>query len=250
MQGAQGRAGVRAEPVGQVTPYAVVGGQGLRRAARVAQGPDPQRLERLVQRLPRAQRGQLRQGALGLAEGQRRREPAPARLHPYGVPAGGLRGRVGQVREGGSAPQGEGLVVQDGGLGRVPRLAAGPGQPFEAVQVDVLAFGGQPVPAVGGQYGAVPQRPAQPAHQGLQGAHGVGRRGAVPHLVDQQPGRHRPPRAQRERRQERTQARPAHGHGSPVVAEGLGGAENRVTHRPIVPGPRLTPEPFSPPGPG
>ncbi len=250
VQGAQGRSGVRAEPVGQVPAYVVVGGQRLRGAARVAQGPDPQRLERLVQGLPRAQLGQLRQGVLGPAQGQGRGEPAPARLHPYGLPARGLRGRVGQVREGGAAPQGEGLLVQGGRLGRVRCLGAGQGQPLEAVQVDVLALGGQPVAAGGGQHGRVPQRPSQPRHQRLQGGHGVGRRVAVPHLVDQQPGRYHPPRAQRERGQERTQAGSADGHGGPVVAEDLGGAENRVTHRPIVPGPRLGPEQFSVRAPG
>ncbi|KOU31144.1 hypothetical protein ADK53_26390 [Streptomyces sp. WM6373] len=250
VQGAQGRAGVRAEPVGEVPADLVVGGQGLRRAARVAQGADPQRLERLVQRLARAQRGQLRQALLGLAQGQGRREPAPARVHPYGLPARGLRGRVGQVREGRAAPQGEGLLVPGGGLGRVQCLGAGPGQPLEAVQVDVLPLGDQLVAALGGQHGRVPQRPAQSAHQGLQGGHGIGRRVGVPHLVDQQPHRHHPSRAQRERRQEGAQTRAADGYGGPVVAEGLGGAENRIAHRPIVPGARPGPEPFSVRGPG
>ncbi len=61
MQGAQFRARVRAEPVRQEASYVLVGGQGLRRAARVAQGAQAQGLEGLVQRVGVAQGGQLGQ---------------------------------------------------------------------------------------------------------------------------------------------------------------------------------------------
>ncbi len=245
MQGPQFRARVRAQPVGQLPAEAVVLGQRLGRAARVAQGPDAQGVQRLVQRLLRAHRGQLRQAPLRLAHGQARREPPPARVHPYGLPARGLRGRVRQVGEGRPAPQGEGLLVQGRRLGRVRRLASGPDQPLEAVQVDVLALGDQLVAALRGAHGRVPERPPQPGDQRLQGRHRVGRRIAVPHLDHEQPGGHHPPRPQRERCQERPKACSADGDGGPVVVDGLGGSEDRVTHRPIVPVPGTGPTQFS-----
>ncbi len=245
VQGAQLRARVRAQPVGQLPAYDVVRGQRLRRAARVAQGPDAQRVQRLVHRVLRAQRGQLRQGPLCLAQRQGRGQPAPARVRPYGLPARGLRARVRQVGEGRAAPQGEGLVVPGRRLGRVAGRAPGADQPLEAVQVDVLPRGGQLVAALRGPHGCVPERPPQPGDQRLQGGHRVGGRIRVPHLGDEQPGRHHPPRPQRERGQQRPKARSADGHGGPVVVVGLGGSEDRVTHRPIVPAAGPGPTPFS-----
>ncbi len=241
VQGPQGRARVRAQAGGEGAADGVVGGQCLRRAPRVLQRADPQDLERLVQRALLAQGGQLREGALGLAQGQGRREPAPARVQAYGLPPGGLGRRVREIRQRRAAPQRQGLVVQGGRLGRVLRRGSGPREPLEAVQVDVLARRDQQVPAVRRAHRPVSQRPPQPGHQRLQRGRRIRRPVRVPHLGHEHVHRHRPPRAQRERRQQRPQARSADGDGGPVVADGLGSAENRVAHRPIVTGPRPGP---------
>ncbi len=111
------------------------------------------------------------------------------RLH-----AGRLGGAVGQPgQRGAAAPQGEGVVEHGGRLGGV---AVGQGaqalayQPLETVQVDVVGRGGEPVAAVGGGDRVRAQHAAQPAHQGLHRAGGVGGRVAVPDLLHQQADRH------------------------------------------------------------
>ncbi|RPK53106.1 hypothetical protein EES37_02215 [Streptomyces sp. ADI91-18] len=237
VQGAQGGARVGAEAAGQLPAERVVGGQRLRRAAGVAQGADAEGVERLVQGGGRAQRGQLRERGLRLPEVEGGGEPAPARLRPQCLPPGGLRRPVRQRGQRRPAPQGEPLVVQGGRLGRVGGLGGRPGEAFEAVQVDVLPVGGQGVPALPGAHGRLPERPPQPGHQRLQRGHGVRGRVAVPYVGDERAHRHRPPRPQRERGQQRPQACSADGDGGAVVADGLGGAENRVAHRPILPDP-------------
>ncbi|AWZ17533.1 hypothetical protein DRB96_41775 [Streptomyces sp. ICC1] len=236
---AEGGARGGAQAAGQVAADLVVGGQCLRRAARVAQGADPQGLQRLVQRQPRAQRGQLGQGPFRLSQRQRGLQPAPAGLAPQRLPAGGLRLRPGQGAQRLAAPQGEGLVVQGGRVRRGGRGGRGrrAREPLEAVQVDVVAGAGEHVAALPRPHRLVPERPPQPSHQRLEGGRAVGRRVAVPDLGDERARRHRPPGPQRERGQERAQARPADGDGAPVVADGLGGAENRIAHRSIVSGP-------------
>ncbi|EFL14850.1 predicted protein [Streptomyces sp. C] len=238
MEGAEGRARVRAEAGGEVLTDRLVGGQRLRRAARRTQGPDPQHLQGLVQGLPRTQLGQLREGRRRFAQRQRRAQAAPARVHPYGLPARGLGRRVGEGGQRGAPPQRERLVVQGRRPGRVRVRRGGAREPFEAVQVDVLPLRLQLVAALHGPHGRVSQRPPQPPDQRLERGDGVGRRVGVPHLGDQHPGRDRAAGTQGEGGQERAQACSADGDGAAVVADGLGVAENRVAHRPILPGPR------------
>ena len=156
MQGAQFRARVGAEAVGEAVSYVLVGRQRLRGAARVAQGAQPQGLERLVQGVAVAQRGQFGQRLLGPAEGEGGGEAGAPGVQAAGLPAGRLGAAVGEVGEGRAAPQREGVVEEGGGLGRVA-VGQRPGalrrEPLEAVQVDVVGRGAQPVAA------ARPRRP-------------------------------------------------------------------------------------------
>ncbi|SEC71036.1 hypothetical protein SAMN04490357_2696 [Streptomyces misionensis] len=233
VQGAQFGAGVGAQAVGDQPADVLVGGECLGRAAEVAQGAQAQRLERLVQRVGVAQGGQLGQGRLRLAEGEGGGEPGAPGVETAGLPAGGLRGAVGQIGEGRSVPQGEGIVQEGGGLGRVALGQGGEavaGEPVEAGEVDVVRGGGEPVAALGGGDGVRAERPAQPAHQGLERPGGVGGRVRAPHLVHQHTRRHGPPGAQRQHAEQRTQPRPADRNGRAVGAERLGGAEQAVTH--------------------
>lgn len=250
VEGPQFGARVGAQAGGEVPADGVVGGQCLRRPARVPQRPDPQDLERLVQRALPAQDGQFREGPLGLAQGQGRREPAPARVHAHGLPADGLGRRFGQVRQCRAAPQRQGLVIAGGRLGGVLRGGSGPDEPLEAVQVDVLARGDEEVAALHRAHRPVSQRLPQPAHQGLERGRGVRRPVTVPHLRHEEVRLHRPSGAQRERGQQRAQACSADGDGCPVVAAGLGSTENRVTHGPIVAGPTPWPVLLLAPCPG
>jgi hypothetical protein len=118
------------------------------------------------------------------------------------------------------------------------------------VEVDVLAGGGQQVAAVDGVHGGPAQRPAQPPDQGLERGGGIGGRVPVPDLGDQQLRRDGPAGPQGERGQQGPQPCAAHRERGAVVLEGLGGAENRITHRVIVPVPPPGPELFSVTGPG
>ncbi len=243
MQGAQGRARGGAEAVVEQGADLLVRGQRLGGASGVPQRPDAEDLERFVERVGVAEHGQFRQRLPRSAQGEERPERGPPCVEPAGLPAGRGRRTVGEIGEGGPAPQGEGLPQDGEGVGGVAVLqgpAPLPRQPLEAVQVHGVRRGGEPVAARHGLDGAVAQGPPQPSDQGLEGAGRVGGRVAVPHLVDEDPGRDRPSGAQREDGEQGAQPRPAEGDGRAVVAECPGGAEDAVVHGPIVRDGRLT----------
>ncbi|SCF67106.1 hypothetical protein GA0115280_106378 [Streptomyces sp. Cmuel-A718b] len=233
MQAAQGRSRAGAEAVVEQGADLLVRGQRLGGASGVPQGPDAQGLERFVERVGVAEHGQLRQRLPRSAEGEERPERGPPGVEPAGLPAGRDRRAVGQIGEGRPVPQGEGLSQGGEGAGGVAVLQ-GPaplaGQPLEAVQVHGVRRGGEPVAALHGFDGAVPQGPPQPADQGLERTGRVGGRVAVPHLVDEVCGRDGPAGAQRENGEQGAQPRPAEGDGRAVVAECPGGAEDAVVH--------------------
>lgn len=233
MQGTQFGSRVGAETVGEELSYGFVARQCLRGAARVAQGAQAQDLEGLVQGVGVAEGGEVGEVLLGLAEGECRGEAGSVGVEAAGLPAGRLGGAVREVGEGGAAPEREGVVEDDGRLAGVAvgeRADALPGEPLEAVQVDVVGRRAQPVAALGGGDRVRAERPAQPAHQGLQRARGVGGRVRAPHLVDQYGRGHGPSRPQGEHGQQGTQPRPADRDGGAVATECLGGAENAVAH--------------------
>jgi hypothetical protein len=227
------RTRVRAQPVCQEAAYVLVRGQCLGRAARVAQRAQAEGLEGLVEGVGVAQGGQLGQGLVGAAEGEGGGVTGAQDVQVPGLPAGRLGGAVGQIGEDGAAPQGEGVVEDAGRLGGIAvgqRARALAGQPLEPVQVDVVGRGREPVPAVRRGDRVRAEGPAQPADQRLQRARRVGGRVAVPHLVDQQPGRHGTAGPQGEHGQQGAQPRAADGDGCAVGTECLGGAEDAIAH--------------------
>lgn len=76
--------------------------------------------------------------------------------------------------------------------------------------------------------------PPEPADERLQGAHRVGRRVAVPYLVDEHGGRNGAAGTQSEDGEQGAQPRPTDGDGRAVVAECLGRPEDAVAHAPIL----------------
>ncbi|CAM5441871.1 hypothetical protein SMICM304S_10692 [Streptomyces microflavus] len=239
VQAAQFGPGVGAEAFGEYGADLVVRRQRLGRASGVPQGPDAQGLERFVERVGGAERGQLPQGLVRPPEEAQRVEPGPPGAESAGLQAGGGRRTVGEVGERRPAPERQGLVEDGDGLDRVPLLqgpAPLPRQPLEPVQVHGVRRGGEPVAALHRLDGTPPQRPPQPPDQRLERPGRVGGRIAVPHLADQHSGRDGPPGVQREDGEQGAQPRPADGDGRTVVAECPGGAEDAVAHGPIVPG--------------
>lgn len=102
------------------------------------------------------------------------------------------------------------------------------------MQVDGVQVNGETV-AAGDGFDRVPAHGApEAADECLKGSGGVGGRVAVPHLVDEHPGRDRAPRAQGEHGEQGAQPRPAEGDGRAVGAEDAGGTEDAVVHGPIV----------------
>lgn len=234
VEGPQGGRGVRAEVFGQVPADVLVRVQRLSRPAGVPQGPDAQGLERLVERVLLAQRGESGQGLRRLPQGEGGTEAGAPGVQSEGFPAGGLRGAVRQVRERGAAPEREGLVEQPGGALGV-RGAQGPRalrrEALEAVGVHIPGGAGQPVSARRRDDGLVAERSPGPPDQGLQGGGPVGGRCPVPDLVDEDAGRDRAAGPQREHGQQGPQAGTADGDGGAVGAVGQGGAEDGVAHR-------------------
>ncbi len=102
------------------------------------------------------------------------------------------------------------------------------------MQVHGVRIGDEAVTVLRGLDRFPAQRAPEAAHECLQGARGVGRRVAVPHLVDEHPGRDRTSGAQREHGEQGAQPRPAEGDGRAVGTEGAGGTEDAVVHGPIV----------------
>ncbi|RPF33021.1 hypothetical protein EDD92_2919 [Streptomyces sp. TLI_185] len=224
---------VRSQAVRQEASYVLERGQGLRRAARVAQGAQAQGLEGFVEGVGVAQGGQFGQRLLGMAQGEGGGVAGAQGVEAAGVPAGRLRGAVGEVGQGGPVPQAEGVVEDDGRLGGVAvgeRARTLAGQPLETVQVDVVGPGREPVAALGGGDGVRAERPPQPADQRLQRTRRIGGRVTAPHLVDQDGGRHGAPGAQGQHGQQSTQPRPADRDRGAVGAERLSGAEDAIAH--------------------
>ena len=120
---------VRAEAVGEVrvrtASYAASASAGT---AGVAQGAQAQGLERLVERVVVAERGQFGQDLLGAAEREGRGEPGAAGVEAAGLPAGGSARAVRQVGEGRAAPQRE-RVVEDGRRPSPGRRRPAPARP-------------------------------------------------------------------------------------------------------------------------
>lgn len=237
VQAAQFGPGVGAEAVGEYGADLLVRRQRLGRPSGVPQGPDAQGLERFVERVGGAERGQLPQGLVRPPEDAQRLQPGPAGAEPAGLQAGGGRGTVGQVVQRRPAPERQGRVEDGDGFDRVALLqgpAPLPRQPLEPVQVHGVRLGGQPVATLHRLDGTPPQRPPQPPDQCLERTGRVGGRVAVPHLAHQDPGRDGPPGVQGEDGEQGAQPRPAEGDGRTVVAECPGGAEDAVAHGPIV----------------
>lgn len=224
---------VGSQPVREQLPYGLVGGQCLRRAARVAQGAQAEALEGFVEGVGVAQGGQFGESLVGLAEGEGGGVPGAQGVQSAGLGAGRLGRAVGQIGQRRTPPQGEGVVQDHGRLRGVAvgqRPHAVTGEPLETVQVDVVRRGRQPVTAVHGRHRVRADRPPQPPHQRLHRARRVGRRVAVPHLVHQEAHRDGPAGPQSEHGQQRTQARPADRDGRTVGAECLRGAEDAIAH--------------------
>lgn len=237
MQGAQFDARVGAEPVGEHGAHLVVRGQRLSRTPGVAQGAQPERLERFVDGVLAAELGQLRQHPFGPAEGERGSDAGAAGVEPPGRPADRDGVAVREVGEHRSAPQVQRVVEDAHGLRRIALLQGPrplPREPLEPVQVDGVRFGGQPVAVLRRGDRRMAERPPEPSHECLQGARRVRGRVPVPHLVDEHGGRHRPAGPQRENGEQGAQPRPADGDGRAVVAECLGGTEDAVAHAPIL----------------
>ncbi|TXS32470.1 MFS transporter [Streptomyces sp. ms191] len=246
VEGAQVRAGVRAEAVREETADLLVRLERLRAAAGRPQRADPQGLQRLVERVLGRHGRQGRERGPGAAEGHVRGEPVPARLRVPLLRADdqGVAGTAREVGERGPVPQPEGLVQDPGRPGRVP-VGQGPGpvrgQLLEHVQVDVLRGRGEPVPAAGGGQDGVPAEGlAQPPDQRLQRRRAlrVPRRHALPDPGDERPGAHVPPAGGGQHRQQGPQPGTAERGLAAVVPDRPAGTEDSVAriHRPILPG--------------
>ncbi len=175
VQGAQFGPGVRAEPVREGRAHLLVRRQGLGGPSGRSQGADPQGLEGFVEGLSGGEGGERREDLVGPSQGQVGGEPVAARprvplFDPYDQ---GIRVPAREVGEGGAAPEPEGLVEQGGGPPGVPGgQGGGPvgGEPLEAVQVDVVAGGGEAVAAGLRGDGLPAQGPAQPADEAWSAA--------------------------------------------------------------------------------
>lgn len=93
----------------------------------------------------------------------------------------------------------------------------------------------------------MPQRAPQPPDEGLDRAHRVRGRIAVPYLVDEYADRDRTPGPQGQHGQQRAQPRTAERDGGAVVVKCLSGAEYPIVHPPIVTRCRTGPAQQEPP---
>ena len=194
-----------------------------------------QGLQRLVQRVGGGQLGQLGQRA---CPARPRASSAASRARRASSRSASLRTaacrRVGQVGEGRAAPQGQRVVEQPGRLRRVAvgqRPGALVGEPLEAVEVDVVAGGRQPVAAVDGADRVVPEGPPQPPDQRLQRRRSRRRAGRRP-TPRRSARRGAPGRARSASAVSSARSRaPRAGAGVPSSREGLRGAEDAVADR-------------------
>ena len=200
--------------------HALVGGQRVGLAAGGGERRDQLRGQPLVQRVLGAQRLELRDEPVAVAEREVGRDAVGQRRQPQIVqPRRGGRGEavVDEVGERRSAPQRQRLAQQLAGARVVAAGAGGAAvgdQALEALRVDLHV---EPVAAGRGRdEPAVAERPAQPRDERLQGVHLVGREVLLPQRVDQLAGRDRAPGLEREAGQQRAQAAAADGDGAPV----------------------------------
>lgn len=108
VQGAEFRAGVGAEAVGQGAAGGFVCGEGVGGTARVAQGADEEGVQRFVVRVCRGQFLQVGYRVPAPAQSQVRLDTRAGRLQAQGLRAGAGGAAVREVGEGRAAPQGEG----------------------------------------------------------------------------------------------------------------------------------------------
>ncbi len=238
MQGPEFRARVGAEGVGEGAAGGLVGGEGVGRAARVAQGADEEGVQGLVVRVGGGQFPQLRYGLPGAAQGQGRGGAGAGRLQAQGLGAGG-GGAVGEVGEGGAVPEGEGPGEGAVGGGRIAGgegLGAGVGEAFEDVEVHVVLGRFEAVAARGGGDGVSAEGTAEPADEGLEGGGGVLGRVVRPDLLDEGVGGGGPAGAQGEGGEKGAEALAADGYGGALVVRRLGYAQDSVPHLVIVAG--------------
>lgn len=164
---------------GEGTADGLVGGEGLRRAARGAQGTQVEGVQGLVEGVLGDELGQRGERVLGPAEGYGGGQPvAPGPgAAPFGPEGEGVGVAVGEVGERGAPPQAQGLVEE---LGRPPRAAsvqlAGGGVrvPLEEEVVDLLGcLDDEPVAAGirGDRVG--PEGTPQAPDEGLEGGQAV-----------------------------------------------------------------------------
>ncbi|CAM5718311.1 hypothetical protein SCANM63S_09378 [Streptomyces canarius] len=238
VQGLEFRARVGAEGVGEGTAGGLVGGEGVGRAARVAQGTDEEGVQGLVVRVDGGQFPQLRYGLPGAAEGQGRGGAGAGRLQAQGLGAGG-GGAVGEVGEGRAVPEGEGLGEGAVGGGRVAGgegLGAGVGEAFEDVEVHLVLGRFEAVTARGGGDGVPAEGTAEAADEGLEGGGGVLGRVVRPDLLDEGVGGGGAAGAEGQGGEESPQAPAADGYGGALVVCRLGHAQDSVPHLVIVAG--------------
>lgn len=230
---------VRSQLVREQLSYRLVRGQRLRRAARVAQGAQPEGLEGFVEGVGVAEGGQFGERLVGVAEGERGGVTGAQGVQPTGLRARRLGRTVGQIGQGRTPPQSEGVVQDHGRLRGVTvgqRPHAVTGEPLETVQVDVVLPRRQPVAAVHRGDRVRPERAPEPPDQRLQRAGGVGRWIVTPHLVHEQAHGDGTAGPQSENGQQRAQTRAADRDGRTVGTECLGGAEDAIAHGAIVSG--------------
>lgn len=233
-----GGARVGAQAVGEGAAGGLVGGEGVRCAVRVAQGADEEGVQRLVVRVRRGQFLQVRYGLVGVAQAHRRLDTGSGRLKVQRVRAG-CGGAVGEVREGGAAVQGEGLVQGVGGGLRVAVVEGRRALSYQALedeQVDVVLGRRQAVAAGGEGDRVLAEGAAEAADQGLEGGGGVVRRGVRPDLVDESVGGGDAAGAQGQGGEQGPESGAGYGYGGAVVVVGLGDAQDSVPHRIIVAG--------------
>lgn len=151
MEAAQGRARTRAQAVCQEGADLFVGGQGLGGAPGVPQGAEAEGLEGFVEGVGVAEGGEVGEGGVCTAQGEGGGEAGAVGVEAAGLPAGGLGRAVGEVGERRALPEGERVVEDVGGLGRVAvgeRAGTLVRETFEAVQVDVVRGGREAIAAV------------------------------------------------------------------------------------------------------
>ncbi len=254
---AQGRAGIRAEPVGEALADAFVDGERVRLAPLRGERVHQERGRPLVRRMLGEEGRQPGDGVVGTAE------------HQLGL--GQIRGRLDdgalQPRRDRRSDRGDHrrfVVERDGPAQRLRSRAGIPGaqpvaavrrEPLEPQDVDVVRCEAEAVTALGPQHRPAPaEQPAQPGDERLEGVRRVGGQLPPPQRVDQRPRLDRPPSGQRQPREQPADPGPGDVHDG-VTAPHLELAEERHPQPyPLIPAhatilPRTARRPKPGPGP-